>query len=253
VARSQQMGSVLSALRVLEELAPTQPAGVGQLARTLGVPKSSVQRALLTLHAAGWIRPAGGELTRWVLTTRPLRVSRHIGAELNLREVALPVMEALRRRTQETIHLMVLEDDRAVLVERLETSNPVRVVIPLGSSAPMHGSSNGKSILAHSSPAELERLLPDPLPRYTDATVTDRESLLDELRETRERGYAINMGEWRSDIAAVAAAILDQVGHPVASLSVSMPASRMARSRIPEYGRLVHEAALEIAEALNET
>lgn len=70
------MQSVLNALRVLEEVAARQPVGVADLARALDLPKSSAQRALRTLDTAGWIRPAGGEVTRWVLTTKALQVGR---------------------------------------------------------------------------------------------------------------------------------------------------------------------------------
>ncbi|MFD6105327.1 helix-turn-helix domain-containing protein, partial [Nocardia salmonicida] len=53
-------------------LAVLQPVGVADLARALDLPKSSVQRSLVTLHATGWIRPAAGTPTRWVVTTKAL-------------------------------------------------------------------------------------------------------------------------------------------------------------------------------------
>ena len=74
------MQSVLNTLRVLEEVASRQPIGVGQLARVLQMPKSSVQRALVALHTGGWIRPASGEVTRWVMTTRALAVGGRVGS-----------------------------------------------------------------------------------------------------------------------------------------------------------------------------
>ncbi|MDX6434302.1 MAG: IclR family transcriptional regulator, acetate operon repressor, partial [Streptosporangiaceae bacterium] len=58
------MQNVLNTLRVLEEVAARQPVGVAELARATDIPKSSVQRALRTLQTAGWIRPAGGNVTR---------------------------------------------------------------------------------------------------------------------------------------------------------------------------------------------
>jgi IclR family acetate operon transcriptional repressor len=244
------MQNVLNALRVLEEVAVRQPVGVSELARILELPKSSVQRALRTLHTAGWIRPVGNELTRWALTTRALHVGRHAAGELSLRDAAIPVMEELRRRTEETIHLMVPEGDKVVLIERLETPKPVRIIIPLGGSAPIHASSNGKAVLAGSPPEEVERLLAEGLPRYTDTTIVDRERLLAELAETKARGYATNKGEWRSDIAAVAAAVIGDGGRPIASLSISTPTSRMPDELQPTYGALVRDAARRISLAL---
>ncbi|GAA2213680.1 IclR family transcriptional regulator [Nonomuraea monospora] len=236
------MQNVINALRVLEEVADRQPIGVGELARGLGLPKSTVQRSLKTLHEAGWIRPAGGEVTRWQVTSKALQVARR--TELGLRDAAVPVMEELRQRTGETIHLMVPEGDAVVLIERLETDKPLRIVLPLGIRLPLHASANGKAVLAH-----LTRP-PGELPGYTDTTITDPHVLRAELDAVLARGYADNRGEWRSDIAAVAAAVLGPAG-PVASLSVSTPASRMTEELRAEYGKLVTQAAGTLAGILH--
>lgn len=250
VQEAEGMRSVRTALRVLECVADHQPAGVGELSRTLGLPKSSVQRALQTLGAAGWIRPAPGEVTRWVLTSRARRVGRLASEENSIREAAIGAMEQLRAETGETVHLMVPDGPRAVLIERLETSHPVRIVLALGSSAPLHGSSNGKAILASLPAGEAEAILDGELPRYTDNTIVDWEQFAAELAEIRRRGYATNNGEWRADIAAVAAAIVGPDGRPVASLSVSTPISRMPPDLSSHYGALVSAAARQVSAAL---
>ncbi|MEV0819632.1 IclR family transcriptional regulator [Nonomuraea rubra] len=235
------MQNVINALRVLEEVADRQPIGVGELARGLGLPKSTVQRSLRTLHEAGWIRPAGGEVTRWQVTSKALQVARR--TELGLRDAAVPVMEELRQATGETIHLMVPEGDAVVLIERLETDKPLRIVLPLGIRLPLHASANGKAVLAH-----LDRPFGE-LPGYTATTITDPRALRAELDAVLRRGYADNRGEWRADIAAVAAAVLGPAG-PIASLSVSTPASRMTEELRAEYGKLVTRAARTLGQDL---
>ncbi|MGH4034034.1 IclR family transcriptional regulator [Actinomycetota bacterium Odt1-20B] len=245
------MQSVLNALRVLEEVSARQPIGVADLARTLDLPKSSAQRALRTLHTAGWIRPAGGEVTRWVLTTKALQVGRRATGELGLRDVAVPLMEELRRRTDETVHLTVPNGDKVVLIERLETSKPVRIILALGTLLPLHASANGKAVLAASPPEVRERHLAHGLEEFTDATVTDRKRLLDELTLIRERGYATNSGEWRTDVSAVAAPVLDASGLPIASISVNMPTSRMTAEASAAHGALVSETARQVGAALD--
>jgi IclR family acetate operon transcriptional repressor len=244
------MQNVLNAFRVLEEVAARQPAGVAELARATGIPKSSVQRALRTLQTAGWIRPAGGGITRWAVTTKALHVGRHAAGDLGLRDVAVPVMEDLRRRIDETIHLAIPEGDKVVLIERLETSKPVRIVLALGTSLPLHASAHGKAVLAAGSAAMLEQVLAGGLPPHTDTTITDPGELLAELEEIRKRGYSTNGGEWRSDVSCVAAAVMDGTGQPVASISINMPTSRMADESRSAYGALVREAAAAVGDAL---
>lgn len=244
------MRTVLVAFRVLEEVAFTQPAGVGELARKLKMPKTTVQRALQTLWTAGWICPAGAETTRWVLTTRALHIGQHAVADLSVRDAALPIMRELRKETGETAHLMVLEGDRAVLIEKVETEHPIRAVITLGSAVPLHGSSNGKAMLAHRTPEEVRALLGDKLVRHTDATIVDWDAFFADLAAVRERGYATNVGEWRTDISAVASPIFDHEGRAPASLSISAPGSRMPADLRERYGALVTDAAQRVSATL---
>ena len=244
------MRNVLNTLRVLEEVASRQPVGVGELARLLDMPKSSVQRALVTLSTAGWIRPNSGEITRWVMTTKALAVGGHASGDLGLRDAAVPIMEDLRRRTEETIHLTVPEDDKAVLIERLETLKPVRISMALGHALPLHASANGKAVLANSGRETISRLLANELPRYTDTTITNPDQLLAELTAIRERGFAVNHGEWRSDVGSVAAAVMGGPEKPIASLSVNVPMSRLTMEAEAAYGIAVSEAASSLSARL---
>ena len=244
------MRNVLNTLRVLEEVASRQPIGVGELARVLDMPKSSVQRALVTLHTAGWIRPAAGEVTRWVITTRALAVGGRASGDLDLRGAALPIMEDLRRHTEETIHLTVPEDGKMVLIERLETDKPVRTSMALGHALPLHASANGKAVLANSSPEVIRQLPADELPRYTDTTITDPDELRAELAVIRGRGFAVNHGEWRSDVGSVAAAVMGGHEKPIASLSVNIPISRLTQESEADFGAAVNEAASSLGARL---
>jgi IclR family acetate operon transcriptional repressor len=241
------MQSVKTALAVLESVAEGQPVGVSELARALGLPKSSVQRSLTTLADAGWIRrEAAAGPTRWVLTTRALDLSRHTANEFSLRDAALPVMEELRDSTNETIHLMVPTGDVVVLVEQLTGRQPIRIVLSLGQEQPLHVCSNGKAILAASSDDELATYLANDLSRFTDATIADPDQLEVEIARTRQRGYATNRGEWRTDIVAVASAILNESGQPVASMSIATPPDRMPEALMDDYGQMIRKATTRI-------
>jgi IclR family acetate operon transcriptional repressor len=235
--------NVLNTLRVLEEVASRQPIGVGELARVLDMPKSSVQRALVTLDTAGWIRPASGGFTRWVVTTKALVVGGRASGDLDLRGAAVPIMEDLRRHTEETIHLTVPEGGNMVLIERLETDKPVRTNMALGHALPLHASANGKAVLANSSPEVIRQLLGNELPRYTETTITDPDQLRAELDAIRGRGFAVNRGEWRSDVGSVAAAVMGGHEKPIAGLSVNIPISRLTEESEAAFGAAVSEAA----------
>ncbi|MGD9923752.1 MAG: helix-turn-helix domain-containing protein, partial [Pseudorhodoplanes sp.] len=108
------MRSVLVAFEILEAIAERQPVGVGEIARALELPKSTVQRALLTLAQGGWIRSTHGEVTRWRLTTKPLVVGMRAAGLDGVRDAALPVMHRIRAEVNETTNLTLFEGNFAV-------------------------------------------------------------------------------------------------------------------------------------------
>jgi IclR family transcriptional regulator, acetate operon repressor len=242
------MESVKTALRVLELVGKAGLIGVSELAREAGEPKSTIQRNLVTLHEAGWIRPVESDgRRRWTLTARVLTLARQVQPAPDLREQALGVMETLRTRTQETIHLTLRDGDQAVLIERLDSPQPVRTVRPLGASAPLHVSSNGKAILAHLSDAERTAYLNRRLEAWTPKTMTDQKALVRDLQTAVRRGFALNDGELDLHIRAVAAPITVGSGQPIGALSISCPSFRLPDNLVDEYGKLVRNAAKEIS------
>ncbi|MDF2586150.1 MAG: IclR family transcriptional regulator, partial [Mycobacterium sp.] len=88
--------SVLSAFRVLEAVADAQPVGLSELARSVELPKSTVQRVLLTLQELGWLSATDSAPARWRLTYRAAAVAGRAGAADGLRDIARPVMNELQ-------------------------------------------------------------------------------------------------------------------------------------------------------------
>lgn len=227
---------VQSATRVLatfEALADHQPVGVGALARVLGDDKSAVQRALMTLAEAGWIRRAGGDTTRWEVTTKLLALAHGAHRRTGLRERARPVLEQLRDRTGETAILNVPEDGQVVVLDVAESTQLVRTVPGIGFAVPPLASAAGQAILAHLPAGEL-----------ADYGVTEDGS---RLAGVRERGWSVNDRDATPGASAVGAAVLDGEGRPVASITISGPAERMAPDVLDRLGPLVNSAAASLS------
>jgi IclR family acetate operon transcriptional repressor len=242
--------SVQTALNVFEKVALSQPIGVSELARELGLTKSTVQRCLVTLHEAGWIRPEGKEQTRWVITSKCFSLGRRAGDVPRLREVAARWMEQLRKESGESIHLVVPEGRDAVALEALESPHTLRIFWPIGARAPLHVTAAGKAMLSLYSEEELEAYLSKGLKSATRASITDAKKLRAELERTRERGWGSTEDELSEGACSVAAVILDRQGRPIASISISGPTLRMGRSVRESYGKRVRRAAEEIAREL---
>lgn len=243
--------SVQTALQVLETVATRQPIGVSDIARHLKITKMTAQRCLQTLHLSGWIKIEGDRpQTRWIITSKAFSIGRHVAENGNLREIALPVMKKLWKKTEESIHLVIAEERRALLLERLETPQTVRLVLPLGGSAPMHTVASGKAILAFYDEKSLERYLAAGLEKFTEFTIVEPDKLRKQMAQIRARKWAIAVNELAIGASAAASPIFDHKGQVVASLTISCPTSRFPKSIHDQYTSLLVEAAAEISRHL---
>jgi IclR family acetate operon transcriptional repressor len=244
--------TLIRGLRVLEAMANQDGAiGVGELSRLVELPKSTVQRLLRTLGQEGWAQMLSDPVTRWQLSPRMLALARTGAPSRTLREVALPHLTALGKRTGETIHFSVPDRDvQLVLIERIDSVHPVRTFNAIGASTALHTSSSGKAFLAMLPPEEVERILARPLEKVMPNTVVDPQLLTHQVLEARERGYAVNISENRAHVCAVGAAVAGPSGRPVAGVTISMPDIRFEPARVPEWGSWVRETARAISDAL---
>jgi len=245
----QVFSSLQKALNVLEAFSVKTPElGITELAEALRMPKSTVHRILAALEGRGYVRqnPLTG---KYRLGVKLWELGSVVVNSLGLREAARPYLEELARRTGETINLTVLDGEESLYIDEIQSTHPVRAHSYVGIRAPAHCVATGKAMLAHL-PAALDQLLAKGLARFTRHTLVDPLELQRELKEVRERGYAVNREEWRAGVCAVAAPIWDHSQRVVAAIGVSGPASRLTRERLRTLGPLAAEIAAKLSREL---
>ncbi|MTD54414.1 IclR family transcriptional regulator [Amycolatopsis pithecellobii] len=244
---SSAMNSVLSTLRVLEEVAARQPIGVSELARVTGIPKSSVQRCLVTLQQAGWLRIVDPERTRWGVTMKALAIGLRGAGEEDLRELARPVIKRLAADTDETVHFALRDGDDVIITLREDSTHAVRVFVEIGARLPLQATSAGVAILARLEPDEADEVLKRDVKGFPEPLPSTRE-LRKEIARTAERGYAVNMSAWyRPHVASIGAAVTSSAGRPIAAITLSIPELRFDPARESELAQLVVAAADEVS------
>lgn len=241
--------SVVKALKLLEVLsAAERPEGVTSLAKTLQINKSNVHRLLQTLCDHGYVHKTDSAGS-YELTLKTWQIGIAVLGRREIRRVAEPYLRALMNRTGESASLSVLEDGRVVYLTRIECRHPVRAHNPIGANLPVYCSSTGKAILAFQPEAVIKHYARR-LDGYTDKTITSQETLLDELKTVRTRGYAVNLGEFREGVHGVAVPVRTADGSVEAAVGVSGPSERFKPRSIKRFAAEVKQCAEDISSEL---
>jgi IclR family transcriptional regulator, acetate operon repressor len=204
------------------------PVTFSELTSASGLAKSTTSRLLMALERNGLVQrdSKGGFRPGEVFVSYAWRS----GAEAGLIPVAQPFLDRLGEATGETINLGVASRGLVEQIAQVDSTYMIGGTNWVGLSVPLHCAALGKVLLAYGA-AELP---PGRLTRRTGHTITGREALAAELTDVRRRGYAVTNEELEPGLVAVAAPVYRDDATVVAALSVSGPASRLTKARIPE-------------------
>ena len=210
------------ALQVLQLFGtPDEALGVGDIARRLGIHRSSASRLVATLRARRFLERSGpGERLR--LGVEVERLGRLALVGRGLVGAAQPVLQGLAAETGETATLATAAGGEVLTVAQVDGRHFISSGKWIGVRAPAHCCSDGKVLLAHGTLA----VAGERLARLTSRTITERDVLERELTDVRERGYALSDGELEDGLVGIAVPVLEE-GACVASLCVSGPAYRL--------------------------
>lgn len=238
------MKSVRNALRVFEEVAASQPVGLSELARTLDMPKSSVQRALNTLADSGWLRYDLAHPGAWVVTARFSVLADASPAVIAARDASRSALRALADATGGNAGLFVLDGDQMVLVAGPEEQTLRLLDAELGP-LPVHLSAAGRAILSRLPDATVDDLLDRTLRSDPDR----RDRVRAAITSAAADGYAVVDGEYRPGLGVVAAAVASEVDASTA-VAVIVDADRLRDGGAARIGEIVVATAATVAAAV---
>ena len=242
------MKSLKKAVEILEALAKRENGiGITQLSRELNLPKSTIHQILSTLKSARFVGQ-NPEDKKYHLGLRIFELGTIVQSQLQLRKIAYPYLYNLSKKTNETTYLVVLEDNRIVYIDSVESTARLRARPVFGERVPLHCTSLGKAIMAFLPEEKINKIIyEDGLERFTENTITDPQVLKRELEKVRKRGYATDNMEHEEGICCLGASIRNHQKEVFAAISVSGPSQRFDPPRIQAMAKLVIEAAEEIS------
>lgn len=236
---------------ILEVFTESQPEwSTTEVARELDLPVPTVHRILAALKRLGYVSQRA-DTRRFRLGLAALSLGERARALADLRPAAIGLLRRLAEATGETALLTVLNParDHSVCLERVETSQPLRLSVQPGRQLPLHAGASQKALLAFMPADEIDRLIAQPLERCCTATITSRPLLHRELTAIRARGWASSYEETNVGVWGVAVPVLS-AADVVCAVGIAGPSPRLTGERVRRDVGLTHEAAAAIARTL---
>jgi DNA-binding IclR family transcriptional regulator len=222
-----------------------------EIARTLGLPVPTAHRILVALKDRGYVSQDKAS-KRFRLGVSSLRLGDRARSVVDLRTVALPALQRLAGQAGETALLTVVSQgqDGGSCLERVETSQPLRLSVSPGRQLPLHAGASQKALLAFMPEGAIDANLQEPLEQLCHATITEPRLVREELDRIRYRGWAGSYEETNVGVWGVAVPVLSDDGYVICAVGVAGPSARASSARVSEDVERVHRAALEIAAPL---
>ncbi|HLF72535.1 MAG TPA: IclR family transcriptional regulator [Dehalococcoidia bacterium] len=239
-----------SARRILEviDLISRQPNGVSvtELANLLNITKAPASRMLAGYVDAGLLERDADQRHRlgmrlWSLGARALQNFRPA-------EIAQPVLLETAKSSGCLILMATVRGSSVFYISHVAPASPV--VLLNDAVLPIHACGPGKAILAFSSAETIDSILSQPLQRFTENTITDRDAFETELAEIRQQGYALNRGELEDQVMGIAVPVFDHTGKPVLSIGSVCPEEEFGEAYVGRMAPALKEAAMTLSATL---
>jgi DNA-binding IclR family transcriptional regulator len=210
--------SVRKAFDILKVVSSSREGmGISEIARDLKMAKSTVHGMTSALEELGAVM-RDPFTKRYTLGFTLFELGKKAYSQIDLKDIARPVMEDLMEKTQASVFLGVLNWDHVTILDVVESRDDIKITSPIGTTLSLLAGAVGKIFLAQMEEGQALKLIRSKgLTRYTEKTITDAERYLQEIRTVRKQGYALDDEEYLMGVRAVAAPIKG-IGHLMSAI-----------------------------------
>ena len=247
---SGRLSSVSTAIRLMKAFSEEQcEIGISEMAKRLGVAKSTVHRLAVTLVAENLLEQ-NPDTGKYRLGIALFRLGSLVRRRMDVFNEAKPLLRELREKVNETVHLAVLDGSDIMYVYNHESGQAIRMRSDIGVRKPAYCTAEGQAILAFEQQEIVDRIIGGGLTARTPQTITDGEQLKKVLQDIRVRGCAIEDEESEVGMRCIAAPLRDDSGEVVAAIGVGGPVSRLSKKTVASFIPFVIETAGAISARL---
>ena len=243
------IASLEKGLRVLEVLSNEKEMSVSAVAKKLGYNRAASHRFLSTLKDLGYVDK--NEDNSYYLTLKVLELGMKVANRMEIRQVARPFMQELASAFDETVNLGYFDGQDILHLDKIDSSEILRIDTPLGSHAPAYCTALGKAILAHQDKEDLDAYFNrTKLKNVSPKTIVSRKALKQEFIGIKEKGVAYDNEELATGLCCVAAPVFDHTGKCRYAISVSGPSMRLDNRKMENISKRIKEVTARLAEKM---
>jgi len=225
---------------------------LSELSQRLSLPRSSAFNLAQSLVRLGYASQHS-ETGKYRMGFKMFEIGAGAFQRVDVIELIRECMGDIHARINETMHLGVRSGTETLYIDKLDSTQSIRMSSYVGAHAPLHCTSLGKAILSTYSDEEIRDLYrTENLPAITEHTITTMAELLFQLQSIREIGYAVEREENNANVCCVAVPLRNRSGRAIYALSISAPLFRMGEKEIAHCAQLLLEAQPRIERFLKD-
>lgn len=218
-----------------------------EITERIGLAKSTTSRLLMTLETEGFIK-RDPDTNKYSLGHNIYYLGRIAKEDMKLSEIARPIMEEINKITQETVNLYLLDGMESVCFEQVESPLPIRQAAKIGERCGLWCGASGRAILSGLEEEKWYEMINE-LKAYTPNTITDPDEFIKVIKDAKEKGYIISLGEKLHEVGCIASPIFDTYGKVLGSIAISGPVYRFPENT-DLFASLIVEGAKNISQKL---
>lgn len=244
---------VAKALMILDMFQINNPTWTqAELVQATGLNRSTVNRLVGFLAGKGYLAQIQ-HTGRYSLGLAAIELGNRANLSFDLRSICRSVMTKLVADINETVVLTALDRPNlmGICIDQIEGRHEgLRVFERVGAKFPLHAGAAPKAILAYLPEKTRTAYLKGNLKQFTTKTLTEPGALEDDIRATRDRGYALSRQETYEGTAGVAAAILGADDTALASIAVAMPVHRAKPAFLAKIGKTLAATTHQVSQQI---
>jgi IclR family transcriptional regulator, KDG regulon repressor len=236
------INSLVKSMKVLEQLVEKGEMSILELTESSGMGKSTVHRILGTFKSMGYVDQNKDNL-KYFPTLKIFQLGTKASNRIPLKKIIRPYLQEIYDKCHETVNFGIVDIGDLIYLDKIVTSEPLRVDLEIGNKVSAYCTGIGKAILAFTDGLDVSKIN---FVKMTEKTVDSPEKFLEQLEFIRKNGYIVEREEYIPGLTCLAVPIRNREGRALAGISISVPSMRLDEHRKNDLVRLLLDAVDKI-------